>query len=751
MARLCELPVVLAALCLLVPGGFANTNDEVVSVECSPEAEAVMGMLHTWGPYSPSLWGMGSFDCAMDGAGNTPLHLVASYAASDPYREGSLTMLARHIIGAGGRPAAPNFGGETALHIAASECSPGVAAVLLSMSGGAGATDLVHMVDNAGYTALDGAVGHFCTKAARTLLGYRAPLTPDHFLDRCNDVLVSSVIRGRASDLNETLIAYAGNASLPSANCTVPWDRLGRSLLHLAVASADLMSSQERLGVIEVLVEHGANSTAPDGNGEAALAIASRLDRVDVGDLLLRVSPEAVNATDNQNRTALHAAGMVGARSSTRLLLANGAPADLRDNSGLTALDYAERAGHHRVASAIRNAVEHPPGSFVYQAPAGSSHGPDEFQVASEAGGTGSSVDVVAVICGTIAGVIFIGALSFCVIHYVYKRVSKERLTYLQGNDALPDGPDEIKWNHGDQVSGQMVLSDARFGTHLEKPVMDPVEPLTLPGAFKEAQSNEKPLSYRSGKGAPKRDAPASSSAVVMDLDGTPKSRTSAGTTTTPSQGQAPLSPAERQQKMLEEAKQRSEERARLRAELRQQEREKEKQQSAQPSNAPSTGQASHPTTPGSRASTLSAPRTVASGGGGHAGDRSARSSSSGGDVRRALQAFEEAPTGPSTPVASAREDPMSPKTTQASRPAPPPVPAPRSSAAAEARRIAEERIRASRGQSSSTSPSPAAQLRQQRALLNTPTPSSGHTPAARQAAHQRQSPSRAGPRQSVI
>lgn len=747
------LAVVVTVAGLLL-GAFA-LNDAVVTVECSLEVEKVMAMIHTWGPHSPSLYGMGSFDCALDGIANTPLHIVASYAATDPYREGSLTMLARQIAGAGGRPTAPNFKGETALHIASAQCSSSIAAALISTSGAVDAVHLVTMQDGNEHTSLDYAVGAFCTKAARMQLGYAAPLTLDEKTNRCTLELISGVLLGHASDLNETLKSYARNASLPTAGCTIPWDRRNRKLLHFAVAASDVLSSEERAAVIQVLVAHGASPTSVDATGEAPLAVAARLDRADVADLLLSLSPpEAVAAVDLDNRTALHVAAIVGAHTSSRLLMKNGAPVDVQDASGLTPLEYAELGGYTRVASAIRTVVEHPPETFtneVAPTPTEAGAGPNEYQVATDGTDQRTPIDMIVVIFGTIAGLIFVCSLGLCLRQYVCKRRTSSKLVHLQSDTPALENI-EIKPDH----DGQVDVADARH---------DPRLHFTVPGRVKDSPGSPRPSSL--GSVAQIQDFPDAST------DGGDTPSVSSASTARSTHHKLPLS--ERQQQRLQESKRRSQEREGLRNELRRKQLFPQDQPQQQPEDSVHTV-SPDPLSPGSRASTLGRTRSLVraqpadpsspvgrtgTGGSTRAAGLAPRADPS-SSSSRAITPREGAPPGgnplraqPATPGgrdSPAVETPAAPLRRLALGAPPPVPPVPSSGRQGDARRTAEAHGRGRRASDNSVSPSPAEQLRQQRALLNLPAAHQGNAAEVRQAAQRQPPPApRIPAHQSVI
>jgi len=88
---------------------------------------------------------------------------------------------------------------------------------------------------------------------------------------------------------------------------------------------------------------------------------AARYDRTDILKALLSTMLDGnVNLQDSRGRTALHEAARVGARSSAMTLVMNGASLTIRDNTGLTPLDYAQQEGHQNVLSGIDMAIRLP-------------------------------------------------------------------------------------------------------------------------------------------------------------------------------------------------------------------------------------------------------------------------------------------------------------------------------------------------------------------------------------------------------
>lgn len=110
-------------------------------------------------------------------------------------------------------------------------------------------------------------------------------------------------------------------------------DRRGWTALHSAaqVGNPD---------AVEVLLQSGLDPNARDKNGAAPLHLAAFAGHVKIIERLAEVAD--VNARTNSGATPLHAAVLGGNLEATRVLLDNGADADVEDHFGRTPMFYAK-------------------------------------------------------------------------------------------------------------------------------------------------------------------------------------------------------------------------------------------------------------------------------------------------------------------------------------------------------------------------------------------------------------------------
>jgi hypothetical protein len=120
-------------------------------------------------------------------------------------------------------------------------------------------------------------------------------------------------------------------------------DHNGRTPLVAAVASVSEITSarnEERLVLVDALINHGANVNAGNPSGYTALMLAAERGDPDIVRRLLEAHA-VVNARAGDGRTALMlAAESLGQRTDTvRVLLRAGADPTLRDGNNQTAAD----------------------------------------------------------------------------------------------------------------------------------------------------------------------------------------------------------------------------------------------------------------------------------------------------------------------------------------------------------------------------------------------------------------------------
>ena len=116
---------------------------------------------------------------------------------------------------------------------------------------------------------------------------------------------------------------------------------------------AAVNEDREHVGIIRLLLSHGADPRVKTSEGETLLHLATgSAPRIKV---LLELAPVLdVNAQDNQGRSALHHAAASGNHATMDVLIASGANVKLRDFGGASTLHYA--VGHLAcVISPIQN------------------------------------------------------------------------------------------------------------------------------------------------------------------------------------------------------------------------------------------------------------------------------------------------------------------------------------------------------------------------------------------------------------
>ncbi|KAI8498597.1 Unconventional myosin-XVI [Branchiostoma belcheri] len=112
----------------------------------------------------------------------------------------------------------------------------------------------------------------------------------------------------------------------------------GRTALHLA-------SWNGQTGVVELLIQHGANLEARDKNGWTTLHLACRYGHTGIVELLIQHGAD-MEARTKLGSTALHLASGYGQTGVVELLIQHGADIEARDKYGETALYLACRYGH---------------------------------------------------------------------------------------------------------------------------------------------------------------------------------------------------------------------------------------------------------------------------------------------------------------------------------------------------------------------------------------------------------------------
>ena len=100
-------------------------------------------------------------------------------------------------------------------------------------------------------------------------------------------------------------------------------------------------------GMVELLVEHGADVNRRGRNGQIPLVTASYLGATSTVALLLRAGARVNDADDDIGQTALMAAAKGGHLDVMERLVAHGGKVDAKDKRGSTALHWSSADGDH--------------------------------------------------------------------------------------------------------------------------------------------------------------------------------------------------------------------------------------------------------------------------------------------------------------------------------------------------------------------------------------------------------------------
>jgi ankyrin repeat protein len=105
--------------------------------------------------------------------------------------------------------------------------------------------------------------------------------------------------------------------------------------------------------VVNQLLDAGADANGRDSKGQTPILAATIKGREAIVDLLLGKGAGVEAADGNRNMLLLHHACVVGHPNIVESIIAAGAKVDAVDSTGRTALHYAARHGHHRVADLL--------------------------------------------------------------------------------------------------------------------------------------------------------------------------------------------------------------------------------------------------------------------------------------------------------------------------------------------------------------------------------------------------------------
>lgn len=328
---------------------------------------------------TPSL-ALGWCDCVLDkDKGWAPLHVLAIRAPlGNSGSPGITAALVQKLVARGGRVLAPDAQNRTALHIAATRGVSAAVAALCGVAASRGQLNaLLEAVDADDWTALVAAEAQGQIDVARTLRSWGAGRgdagdAATTTLGECAQPLLDAVLASDVSGLRDAIVTSSNGI----ADCVVPRDSQGRTLLHFASTAAGHRPPGVGSAIVQLLLEFGANASRCDDIGELPIFAAVRVGESEVAGALLGASPPGVvNVADVRGRTALFAAASRGALACVRLLLLSGALPDIVDDLGLTPLDMAERGGHTEVADVIQTAMADPLGYYAARREGGSNGG----------------------------------------------------------------------------------------------------------------------------------------------------------------------------------------------------------------------------------------------------------------------------------------------------------------------------------------------------------------------------------------
>ena len=294
-----------------------------------------------------------------DGSGQAALH----YAATNPNPAVAALLLER-----GAEADAKDGSGRRALHLAALNPNPAVARLLLGWGAAVDAEDggggralhaaalnpnpavagllLERGADiggrNAdGLTALDLAVSYGNSKVLELLIDRAGSgeSTAEYLFIAIGEQSHSSVadLLARSGDVPPELLDIYLRVSLLNPDVQVPQLLLDKGA---AVAPVRLAALNPNPAVAELLLERGAEVNAEDAHGRRALHEAVLNPNPAVAAVLLDRGAE-VDAADSGGRQALHWAALNPNPAVTRLLLERGAEIAARDDAGRTALHEA--------------------------------------------------------------------------------------------------------------------------------------------------------------------------------------------------------------------------------------------------------------------------------------------------------------------------------------------------------------------------------------------------------------------------
>lgn len=323
---------------------YSVLDDE--SLDFGDDAEAANGVsAPREEDVSPSVTGLGLED--KDESGTTELHRAVQ--AGD-------VRLVKSLVDGGANLGSRDGGGRTALHYASmgSSNSSDIMALLVSVGANLG--------DNYGQTALHYAVERGLYADIYTLLGYGADAhcTDNYGLSPC----LWAVISGQSHIILDFIrMGVDPNATSGDGKSALAWAAgLGWvNIAELLINSGALSNSPNTylvplkeasasgaLGIVQMLLEYGADPNDRDRDGWSAIHWAAEEGHLEIVRLLL-ANGANVNAVSSYGTSPLHCAANGGHVSIVSLLLLERADPLKSTCHGWTALHHAAYMGHDQV------------------------------------------------------------------------------------------------------------------------------------------------------------------------------------------------------------------------------------------------------------------------------------------------------------------------------------------------------------------------------------------------------------------
>ncbi|UCC96962.1 MAG: ankyrin repeat domain-containing protein, partial [Phycisphaerales bacterium] len=148
---------------------------------------------------------------------------------------------------------------------------------------------------------------------------------------------------GSAHHIPFRLLRYDVNVNAKDVN--------GKTALHLAAQRAAESPEWGHVNVLSRICAKGADVNLTDSKGQAALHIACDYEgQVAIRTILTRATAVNVNVVDRNNVTPLHIAARRGQTDTCKTLINSGAAVNLRDEHGHTSVHHAVRAGNIETA-----------------------------------------------------------------------------------------------------------------------------------------------------------------------------------------------------------------------------------------------------------------------------------------------------------------------------------------------------------------------------------------------------------------